>query len=237
MNICVIPARAGSKRIPRKNIKYFLGKPIIAYSIQAAISSGCFGRIIVSTDDKEIAKLANSFGAETPFMRPAELSGDYVGTTPIMKHAIEWLEKNEGKNIDNACIIYATAPFVTPLNIKNSFQQLENSGASFCFSATTFPFPIQRAFRIDTQDRVEMFQPEFFNTRSQDLEEAYQDAAQFYWGRAKAFKKLIPMFSQHASAFILPRYLVQDIDTIEDWTRAELMYRTLLQDEVLVLNP
>lgn len=227
MNICVIPARGGSKRIPRKNIKLFLGLPIIAYSIQAARSSGCFDRIIVSTDDAEISSVAKEFGADVPFVRPEALSGDYVGTIPVIKHAVEWVEKNELIEVDYACGIYATAPFVTAENIQESFLKLKAEDSGFCFSATTFPFPIQRAFRIKENARVEMFQPECFNSRSQDLEEAYQDAAQVYWGKGSEFKSNMQMFSEQATAYVLPRYLVQDIDTPDDWVRAELMYQVL----------
>jgi len=227
VTICIIPARGGSKRIPKKNIKNFLGKPIIAYSIEAAISSGCFDRVIVSTDDPGIAKVAMQFGAEAPFLRPKKLSDDHTGFIPVIKHAIEWLEENENDAIDIACAIYATAPFITASNIIKSLEYFKEKKSGYCFSATTFPFPIQRAFKINKEARVEMFEPENYNKRSQDLEEAYQDAAQFYWGHASEFKKGTPAFSDKASVFVLPRHLVQDIDTPEDWLRAELMYQVV----------
>ena len=232
MNICVIPARGGSKRIPRKNIKAFNGKPIIAYSIEAALESNCFDQVIVSTDDNEIAEVAKKYGAKVPFIRPAELSNDYAGTISVIKHTIEWLE-NHGNAIDNVCCLYATAPFIQSQTIFKAFQQLQESKADYCFSVTSFAFPIQRSIRITQDDKVDMFYPENFNVRSQDLEEAYHDAGQFYWGKAQAFKDELPIFSETASPYILPRYLVQDIDTLEDWTRAELMHQVMRKTKIL----
>ncbi len=232
MNICMIPARGGSKRIPRKNIKAFNGKPIIAYSIEAALGSNCFDQVIVSTDDNEIAEVAKTYGAKVPFIRPAELSNDYAGTIPVIKHTIEWLE-DHNNTIDNVCCLYATAPFIQSQTISKAFQQLQESKADYCFSVTSFAFPIQRSIRITQDDKVDMFYPENFNVRSQDLEEAYHDAGQFYWGKAQAFKDELPIFSETASPYILPRYLVQDIDTTEDWIRAEAMHRVLQETDVL----
>jgi pseudaminic acid cytidylyltransferase len=232
MNICVIPARGGSKRIPRKNIKEFNGKPIIAYSIEAAIQSNCFDRVIVSTDDNEIAEVATRYGAEIPFIRPPELSNDYTATLPVIKHAIKWLEDNENF-VENVCCLYATAPFIQPKIISNAFQQLQQSKTEYCFGVTSFSFPIQRAIKITDIGRVQMFYPEHFLSRSQDLEESYHDAGQFYWGKSQAFKDEVPTFSEVASPYILPRYLVQDIDTIEDWIMAEAMYKVLQNTRVL----
>ncbi len=233
MNICVIPARGGSKRILRKNIKEFNGKPIIAYSIEAALKSNCFDQVIVSTDDVEIVEVAKKYGAQVPFIRPTELSNDYAGTIPVIKHAIEWLEENNN-SIESVCCLYATAPFIQPQTISRAFQRLQESKTDYCFSATSFTFPIQRALRITQDDKVDMFYPEYFNVRSQDLEEAYHDAGQFYWGKAQAFKDELPIFSEAASLFILPRYLVQDIDTTEDWIMAEAMYRVLQETDILL---
>lgn len=229
MKLCVIPARGGSKRIPRKNIKEFCGQPMIAYSIQAAKKSGCFDKIIVSTDDEEIAEVAKSYGAEVPFMRPEELANDYAGTIPVIKHTIEWFEQNQNSP-DLVCCLYATAPFVQAETIKKAQKQLEDMQADYCFTATSFPFPIQRAIKLSENERVEMFYPEHFSTRSQDLEEAYHDAGQFYWGKSEAWKTETRLFSDKATAYILPRHLVQDIDTPEDWQRAELMYQLLKQN-------
>jgi len=233
MNICVIPARGGSKRIPRKNIKEFNGKPIIAYSIEAALKSNCFDQVIVSTDDDEIAEVAKKYGAQVPFLRPDELSNDYAGTIPVIKHAIEWMEDNKS-SVENVCCLYATAPFIRPQIISQAYQQLNNSKADYCFSVTSFVFPIQRAIKIVEKNKVSMFYPEHFDTRSQDLEKAYHDAGQFYWGKAQAFKDELPIFTEVATPYILPRYLVQDIDTPEDWIRAEAMYRALQETNVLL---
>jgi pseudaminic acid cytidylyltransferase len=226
MKIAVIPARGGSKRIPGKNIRDFCGKPIIAYSIDAALASGCFDTVIVSTDDDAIAAVARKYGAEVPFRRPTELSNDIVGTIPVTAHAVRWFEENRGP-LDLACCIYATAPFVRADDIKRGLERLEASGADYAFSVASFGFPIQRAIRILPSGRAGMFQPEHFNTRSQDLEEAFQDAGQFYWGTPEAWKAGTPMFSEAAVPVILPRWRVQDIDTEEDWKRAELMFRAL----------
>ena len=232
MNICVIPVRGGSKRIPRKNIKEFNGKPIIAYSIEAALKSNCFERVIVSTDDNEIAKVAKKYGAQVPFIRPIELSGDYTGTIPVIKHAIEWLE-DDNNSIENVCCLYATAPFIQSKVISKAYQQLKDLKADYCFSVTSFAFPTQRSIKIVKGSKVKMFYPEHYNTRSQDLEEAYHDAGQFYWGKAQAFKDELTIFSEIATPYILPRYLVQDIDTSEDWVRAEAMYKVLRETNVL----
>lgn len=232
MKLCVIPARGGSKRIPRKNIKEFCGQPMIGYSIQAAIKSVCFDQVIVSTDDAEIAEVAKSYGASVPFMRPEDLSNDYAGTVPVIKHAIEWFAENDVPSAE-VCCLYATAPFVQAQSIQQAYQQMKETQAEYCFSVTSFAFPIQRAIKLNSQQRVEMFSPENFVKRSQDLEEAYHDAGQFYWGTADAWKQEKPIFSEIASPFILPRYLVQDIDTPEDWQRAELMYQVLQQQGVL----
>ena len=226
MNICVIPARGGSKRIPRKNIKMFNGKPIIAYSIEAAIASGCFDKVIVSTDDGEIAEIARNFGVEVPFIRPAELSNDYAGTIPVIKHAIEWLEESN-HFIENVCCLYATAPFIDPNSISSAYKKFKEMKADFCYSVTSFPFPIQRSIKISKNGKVELFQPEYFHYRSQDLEEAYHDAGQFYWGTKQAFNSENSILSDVVIPYILPRYLVQDIDTFEDWKRAEVMFKSL----------
>ncbi|MCF6345031.1 MAG: pseudaminic acid cytidylyltransferase [Thiomicrorhabdus sp.] len=232
MKLCVIPARGGSQRIPRKNIKDFLGKPIIAYSIEVALQSGCFDKVIVSTDDEEIARIARQYGAEVPFVRPAELSNDFAGTLPVIKHAIEWME-TEGEQVDWVCCLYATAPFVQATLLQTGFKQLQTTGADYCFSVTTFGTPIQRAFRMTAKNRLAMFHPENFHKRSQDLEEAFHDAGQFYWGSPGAFKEERAIYSEFSSPYLLPRYLVQDLDTEEDWTRAELMYQAFLKSDLL----
>ena len=226
MRLAIIPARGGSKRIPRKNIKPFCGKPMITWSIEAARLSGCFDRIIVSTDDSEIADVAHTHGAEVPFMRPAKLSDDHTGTIPVIAHAIDWINRNAGP-VDFACCIYATAPFVQAEDLRRGFDLLQHIGADYAFSVTSYAFPIQRAIRITADQRVEMFSPEHFNTRSQDLEEAFHDAGQFYWGRAAAWLAGKPLFSHDAAPVPLPRHRVQDIDTAEDWERAEWLFKAM----------
>jgi len=233
MRLCVIPARGGSKRIPRKNIKEFNGQPIIAYSIKVAIASKCFDKVIVSTDDVEIAEVAKSFGAEVPFFRPQELSNDYAGTISVIKHAIEWFDNHKQFPSEVGCI-YPTAPFVQVDAIRNAYEQMQLENTDYCFSLTSFAFPIQRAVKLTPEKRINMFYPDFFEKRSQDLIEAYHDAGQFYWGKAEAFKLQKPFFSSIASPYILPRHLVQDIDTKEDWKRAELMFKVLKHSGELV---
>ena len=223
--LCIIPARGGSKRIPKKNIKPFCGKPLIAYSIETALKSDLFDRVIVSTDNEEIAKVAKEYGAEVPFMRPKELSDDYSSSGDAVNHAIEFL-KNEGEEFRYVCTIYATAPFLQVKYLKQGFKLLKNSDAKMAFSVTSMPFPIQRTFKIAPNNRCQMFTPEYFSFRSQDLEEAYQDAGQFYWEDiTKQWKDIA--FGSQSIPVILPRYLVQDIDTMEDFKRAELMYKVL----------
>ena len=224
LNVAVIPARGGSKRIPRKNIKLFAGKPIIGYSIEAAKRCGLFDLILVSTDDDEIAAVAQGFGAEVPFLRPRALADDFTGTNAVVKHAITWLAA-EGHEVDFACCIYATAPFLQPEYLAEGYGKLLAGDSSFAFSVTGFRFPIQRALRVTPLGSVEAIFPEQSFTRSQDLEDAYHDAGQFYWGRREAFLNDRLLFSPTSSAVILPRHLVQDIDTLEDWEEAELMFR------------
>ena len=231
MRVAIIPARGGSKRIPRKNIKDFFGRPMIAWSIEAAKVSGCFDRIIVSTDDQEIAAIARYWGAEVPFLRPADLSGDYTGTIPVIRHAVEWLNEH-GTTVDLACCIYATAPFISVRDLKTGMELLIESGKSYSFSVTSYPFPIQRAIRI-SNGCVDMFCPEHFQTRSQDLEEAWHDAGQFYWGTAEAWCNERIIFGEHAVPVKLPRHRVQDIDTPEDWIRAELLFRTMQSERII----
>lgn len=231
MKIAVIPARGGSKRIPQKNIKQFLDKPIIAYSIETALLSKCFDKVIVSTDCDNIASVAKLYAAEVPFIRPKEISDDFTGTNAVVKHALQWFQQRQEK-IDYACCIYATAPFVTVQDIQHGFQLLvSDPSLQFAFTATTFPFPIQRALKLTSTHKVQMFYPEHLMTRSQDLEEAYHDAGQIYWGKAQAFLNDLPVFSDCSLPIIIPRYRVQDIDTPEDWIRAELMMQALIQQE------
>ena len=226
MRVAVIPARGGSKRIPKKNIKEFGGKPMIAWSIEAAANSGLFDRIIVSTDDKEIAAISLALGAEVPFIRPVELSDDHTGTSEVIAHAISWLCQR-GEQPDPVCCIYATAPFLDVNDLRRGMMALTQHDAEYAFSVTSYAFPIQRSIRITSQGRVEMFYPSCLECRSQDLEPAYHDAGQFYWGRASAWLAGSPIFGGTAVPVVLPRWRVQDIDTEEDWEKAQRMARSI----------
>lgn len=227
MKVAIIPARGGSKRIPRKNIKDFNGKPIIAYSIEAALQSGCFDKVVVSTDDQEIADVALHYGAEVPFIRPEAISNDYATTADVILHALDWFEE-QAISIEYICCIYATAPFIAIEDIQLSYQMLlQDPEANYCFPVCEFPFPIQRGVKLIAGNRVEMFQPEHFNTRSQDLETGYHDIGQFYWGKPKAYRDNIPMFSNTAIALRVSRKRVVDLDTQEDWEFALLLSKAL----------
>jgi N-acylneuraminate cytidylyltransferase len=223
--IAIIPARGGSKRIPRKNIKNFFDKPLLAYSIQVALDSKLFDKIVVSTDDEEIAIIAKEYGAEIPFLRPKELSDDFTGTVDVVSHTVKYM-KSQGEKYDFVCTIYATAPLLQKEYLIKGYKELKNSDAINTFSATTMPFPIQRTFKLDANGRCKMFTPEHYMSRSQDLEVAYQDAGQFYWSKLNQKSDEI-MFGMDSIPIILPRHLVQDIDTMEDWKRAEIMYEVI----------
>lgn len=223
MTLCVIPARGGSKRIPRKNVKPFHGRPMIAWSIQAALDSQVFDHVIVTTDDPDIADVARSQGAEVPFMRPAELSDDYTPTVPVIAHAIAQAEVLWGTQ-DLICCLYATAPFVKASDISAARSLLDITEADYAFPVTSFPFPIQRGVKLRADGRMEMFQPEHAMTRSQDLEEAYHDVGQFYWGRRAAWLSGKALIGPDAAPLVIPRYRAQDIDTLEDWDRAERLF-------------
>lgn len=224
MRLVIIPARGGSKRIPRKNIRLFAGLPIIAHSIRAARSSGVADRIVVSTDDAEIASIAREYGAETPFVRSPELANDVAGTMEVIQHAIAEIEARGGP-ATHVCCLYATAPFVTGESLHKGLQTLVEGNSSYAFTVASFGFPIQRALRITSDGHLEPIYPEYRLTRSQDLEDAYQDAGQFYWGAASAWKAGVPIYSHASTPILVPRHLVQDIDTAEDWERAEWLYQ------------
>lgn len=230
MKLCVIPARGGSKRIPRKNIRPFCGRPIIAWSIAAALESDLFDRVMVSTDDDEIAEVARDQGAEIPFLRPPELADDHTGTNAVVKQAIRW-HAEQGVPVEHACCLYATAPFIQARYLREGHDLLLASGKAFVFSVTSYAFPVQRALRLNARGEVEAMYPEYRAARSQDLEPAWHDAGQFYWGRADAFLNDEILFSPASLPLILPRHRVQDIDTEEDWRRAELMFSTLRTSE------
>ncbi|MFJ2686561.1 pseudaminic acid cytidylyltransferase [Pseudomonas sp. NPDC087342] len=224
-NVAIIPARGGSKRVPRKNLKPFDGVPMIARSIKTALDSGLFAKVVVSTDDEEIADLARACGAQVPFMRPAALADDFTGTAAVIVHALQALQDQE---FDFACCIYATAPLLQTRFLQQGVELLErHPDKSFAFSVCDFGFPVQRALTLDDQGALTALYPEFRETRSQDLPPAYQDAGQFYWGRTDAWLRGDVLYSPQSLPVILPRYLVQDIDTPEDWKRAEYLYAAL----------
>lgn len=226
MRLAVIPARGGSKRIPRKNIREFYGKPMIAWSIEAALDSGLFDKVIVSTDDEDIANVALANNAEVPFMRPEDLSDDHVGTIPVVQHAIRWYDE-KGFRFDQICCIYATAPFIRSSDLRLGLEALEENLAEYAISVSSFPSPIQRAIKMTKKGRLQMFHPECFNVRSQDLEPAFHDAGQFYWGTHKAWVEEIAIFSEKTAPVVIPRIRVQDIDTPEDWEHAETLFKAL----------
>jgi pseudaminic acid cytidylyltransferase len=219
MNIAIIPARGGSKRIPRKNIKAFCGQPMIAYAIKAAQASDLFEHVLVSTDDAEIQNIAKSLGAETPFVRPAELANDFSATVPVVAHAIQACEAL-GWQFSNVCCIYPGVPFIEVGDLKASLAQFSESGADYCFPVTEFPAAIQRALKHHSNGLMAPFYPEYELTRTQDLENAFYDAGQFYWGTKQAW---LTNSRIHRSGigFEIPNWRVVDIDTPADWERAE----------------
>ena len=221
--IAIIPARGGSKRIPRKNVREFCGKPMIAWSIDAARESELFERILVSTDDQEIAEVARSCGAEVPFLRPSQLSDDHTGTTAVIAHAVEWLAEHD-QCPEHVCCIYATAPFLNAEDLRQGLELLSSGDWSYVFSATDFAAPVFRAFQAGAEG-LKMLYPEHEMTRSQDLPDVLHDAAQFYWGRKDAWLQQRSMFAADSTVVRLPRWRVQDIDTPGDWARAESMMR------------
>ncbi|MGG7048651.1 MULTISPECIES: pseudaminic acid cytidylyltransferase [unclassified Campylobacter] len=220
-NLCVIPARGGSKRIPQKNIKDFFGKPLIAYSIQTALQSGVFDEVIVSTDDAQIAEVALKYGAKVPFVREADLSDDYTTSSDVVRDAIIRC----GENFSQICCLYATAPLLTSEILREAAIKFDSIECEFLFSATEFGFPIQRAIKLDENNAVSMFYPQFERTRSQDLQRAYHDAGQFYFGTRSAWLDKKSVFAPHSQAFVLPRNLVCDIDTPEDFEFTKRLYK------------
>lgn len=221
-NVAIITARGGSKRIPRKNIKNFCGKPIIAYSIQAAIESRIFDEVMVSTDDAEIASIATKTGALVPFMRSSQTSNDHATTADVIFEVLGEYNK-QSKNFDMFCCLYPTAPFITAEKLKQAFEKLKKSDAETLVPVVRFSFPIQRAMQIDNA-RLTMIQPEHMNSRSQDLKPSFHDCGQFYFGRVAPFLKNKKLFSNNTLAFEMPELEVQDIDNEQDWKIAELKY-------------
>ena len=227
MKLAVIPARGGSKRIPRKNIRPFHGKPMLAWSIELARACGVFDQIVVSTDDPDIAAIARQWGAAVPFVRPAVLSDDHAGTTAVIGHASQWA-RDAGLQPEAVCCIYATAPFLQAADVLRGLALLESGSWAYAFSVTDFAAPIFRAFAAQPDGGIAMFFPEHFATRSQDLPVALHDAGQFYWGRPQAWIDGLRIFDHHSAPVPIPRWRVQDIDTPDDWVRAELLAPAIL---------
>jgi len=223
MNIAIIPARGGSKRIPRKNIKSFNGKPMLAYAIEAAHNSGLFEHVIVSTDDLEISDIAREWGAETPFVRPAELANDFAATVPVIAHAVLACQALNW-TFEYACCIYPGVPFIQINDLQESLELLRKSTADYCFPVTEFPSAIQRALKRSSDGHMQPFHPEFELVRTQDLEPAYHDAGQFYWGKAAAWLHNSKVHSS-GIGLVIPNWRVVDIDTPEDWHRAESLFK------------
>lgn len=229
MNVAIIPARGGSKRIPRKNILPFCGKPIIAHSIETAIVSGLFDKVIVSTDDDEIANVSRNHGAEVPFVRPVELADDHAGTHPVIDHAVRWLVDN-GNVIDNVCCLYATAPLIVQDDLSKALELLETGKWESVVAAAEFSSPIFRAFQYAESGGIKMIFPEHYNSRSQDLPMAMYDAGLFYWATANNCMTPPKGFSECSTVIKIPSWRVQDIDTLDDWKRAEVIFK-LMQEE------
>lgn len=236
VKLAIITARGGSKRIPRKNIRDFCGKPIIAYSIEVALKSGCFDEVMVSTDDEKIAEIALKYGAAVPFMRSAKTSDDFATTADVIFEVLRQYQQYE-KYFKYACCIYPTAPLILPENLQSAFDQMVHHAMDTVFPITRFSFPIQRALRLNNGS-VEFMQSTHALTRSQDLEPAYHDAGQFYWLNVKTFIQSKSLVSKKTGAIVLPEWQVQDIDNMDDWVLAALKYKLInkldMQDEYRV---
>lgn len=231
--LAVVPARGGSKRIPHKNVRLFDGEPLLARTVKILIDAGLFDRIVVSTDDSEIARISIEAGAEVPFVRPAPLADDHAPTADVIRHAITTLEDLYGSASDYVCAVYPTAVLATPEDLRAAFHELRNSRAQFVFAATSFGYPVQRGLRLLPNGGCEMIDPSTRLVRSQDLEPVFHDAGQFCWGRRRAWLDDLDIFAPHSTMHLVPRHRVQDIDTPEDWHRAELIHR-MLQDRSAV---
>ena len=224
-SLCIIPARGGSKRIPRKNIKPFMGKPIIAYSIETALKSGVFDEVMVSTDDEEIVGVARQYGASVPFLRSAATSNDYATTVDVLLEVINKY-KEQGKLFDTICCLYSTAPFVTSDRLKDASSQI-NDKVDACFTIVEYSYPIQRSLRINESDYVEMKYPEHLKSRTQDLEKVYHDAGQVYFVKTDALINEGTVWCKRTAPLILSELEVQDLDTLTDWQLAEMKYQLL----------
>ena len=229
-SIAIIPARGGSKRIPRKNVKDFLGIPIIAYSIKAALESGVFDEVMVSTDDEEIATVAREYGAAVPFLRSNRTSDDFATTADVIDEVLDRYE-SVGKEYDMVACIYATAPFVTPQRLNEAAEILKKSAFDSAFTCVTYSYPVQRGLEIDTDGKIKMKWPEFKSSRSQDLEPIYHDAGQFYFATVDAYRKAHGFWGDNTAPIVLSELEVQDLDTLTDWKLAEMKYR-LIADRI-----
>ena len=224
-NLCIIPARGGSKRIPRKNIKPFMGKPIMAYSIEAALESGIFDEVMVSTDDEEYAGIARRYGAKVPFMRSAATANDYATTEDVLVEVLDEYKK-QGKEFDNLCCLYSTAPFVTAARLKEAYDKMISGNVDAVFTVVAYSYPIQRCLHI-VDGKIEMKWPEYQSARSQDLEKIYHDAGQFYFARVPQLRIEKDLWMKNCEPLILPETEVQDLDTITDWQLAEMKFNLL----------
>ncbi|PRY85669.1 pseudaminic acid cytidylyltransferase [Mongoliibacter ruber] len=222
-NLCIIPARGGSKRIPRKNVKDFLGKPIIAYSIEVALQSGLFDEVMVSTDDIEIAEVGKKYGAKVPFLRSSKNSNDYASTSDVINEVLVCYKEN-GIHFDFCCCLYPTAPFVTSDNLHEGFSKIQLDNLNTVFPVVEFSYPIFRSLKREN-NKTTMFWPEYLNNRSQDLPKAYHDAGQWYWLNLKTFEG--KLWTDQTHSIILEESRVQDIDSLSDWSLAELKYKYL----------
>ena len=229
MIIAIIPARGGSKRIPKKNIKDFLGKPIISYSITAALKSKLFDEIMASTDDMQIAEISKSLGAKVPFMRSKENSNDYAGTSDVILEVLDKYKEN-GNIFDYCCCIYPTAPFITPEKLKKSFELFKLKEYDSLFPVVKYSYPIQRSYKF-LNDKISMVWPENYSKRSQDLEQIYHDAGQFYWLKLEEFIKKKQIYTDNTGTIILSELEVQDIDSEEDWKLAEMKFKLLKESK------
>lgn len=223
--IAIIPARGGSKRIPHKNIKPFLGKPIIQYSIEAAFESNLFDEVMVSTDDNEIADISKKLGAKVPFIRNETTANDHAGLADVIEEVLTNYKK-EGKNFDIFCCMLATAPFITIEKLKEGFDYLNNKNFFSVFSILPYSYPIQRALKIENE-KVSMINPENYNKRSQDLITTYHDCGQFYWMKTDKFLEEKKLFTNNSGAIIFSEMESHDIDTEEDWDIAEMKYKII----------
>ena len=224
-SLCIIPARGGSKRIPRKNIKPFMGKPIMAYSIEAALKADLFDEVMVSTDDEEFAEVARQYGASVPFLRSEATANDYATTVDVLLEVIETY-KLRGMEFDTICCLYSTAPFVTSERLKEASSKLSDS-VDACFTMVEYSYPIQRSLRINEVGHVEMKYPEHLKSRTQDLEKVFHDAGQFYFVKTKTLIEEKTVWCKHTAPLVLSELEVQDLDTLTDWQLAEMKYELL----------